>query len=94
MIVMLQDCVIVDLQGCVIVVLQGCVIVTLQGCVINSLEGCVILGLQSELFGRPSQSPRTRTLKPLRTRTRSVCLFTHLYCKEVNISQKKNHFFF
>jgi hypothetical protein len=29
-----------------------------------------------------------RTLKTLRTRTQRVCLFTHLYCKEVNISQK------
>jgi hypothetical protein len=37
-------------------------------------------------------SPRTRTLKPLRTRTRTqrVCLFTHLYCKKVNISQIKS----
>jgi hypothetical protein len=24
----------------------------------------------------------------LRTRTQRVCLFTHLYCKEVNITQK------
>jgi hypothetical protein len=31
-----------------------------------------------------------RTLKTLRTRTQRVCLFTHLYCKEVNISQKKS----
>jgi hypothetical protein len=31
-----------------------------------------------------------RTLKTLRTRTQHVCLFTHLYCKEVNISQKKS----
>jgi hypothetical protein len=29
-----------------------------------------------------------RTLKTLRTRTQRVSLFTHLYCKEVNISQK------
>jgi hypothetical protein len=29
-----------------------------------------------------------RTLKTLRTRTQRVCLFTNLYCKEVNISQK------
>jgi hypothetical protein len=30
-----------------------------------------------------------RTLKTLWSRTRTrVCLFTHLYCKEVNISQK------
>jgi hypothetical protein len=29
-----------------------------------------------------------RTLQTLRTRTQRVCLFTHLYCKEVNISQK------
>jgi hypothetical protein len=29
-----------------------------------------------------------RTLKTLRTRTQRVCLFTHLYSKEVNISQK------
>jgi hypothetical protein len=29
-----------------------------------------------------------RTLKTLRTRTQRVCLFTHLYCKEVNISQE------
>jgi hypothetical protein len=28
-----------------------------------------------------------RTLKTLRTRTQHVCLFTHLYSKEVNISQ-------
>jgi hypothetical protein len=28
-----------------------------------------------------------RTLKTLRTRTQRVCLSTHLYCKEVNISQ-------
>jgi hypothetical protein len=27
------------------------------------------------------------TLKTLRTRTQRVCLFTHLYFKEVNISQ-------
>jgi hypothetical protein len=31
-----------------------------------------------------------RTLKTLRTRTQRVCLFTHLYCKKVNISQKKS----
>jgi hypothetical protein len=31
-----------------------------------------------------------RTLKTLRTRTQRVCLFTHFYCKEVNISQKKS----
>jgi hypothetical protein len=32
-----------------------------------------------------------RTLKTLRTRrTQRVCLFTHLYCKEVNISQKNS----
>jgi hypothetical protein len=38
-----------------------------------------------------------RTLKTLRTRTQRVCLFTHLYCKEVNISQKNSEisiFFF
>jgi hypothetical protein len=29
-----------------------------------------------------------RTLKTLRTRTQRVCLFMHLYSKEVNISQK------
>jgi hypothetical protein len=29
-----------------------------------------------------------RTLKTLRTRTQHVCLFTHLYSKEVNISPK------
>jgi hypothetical protein len=63
----------------------------------------------SQLFGRPSPSLRTsekssevrvrkfRTLKTLRTRTQRVCLFTHLYCKEVNISQKNSEisiFFF
>jgi hypothetical protein len=31
-----------------------------------------------------------RTLKILRTRTQRVCLFTHLYSKDVNISQKKS----
>jgi hypothetical protein len=31
-----------------------------------------------------------QTLKTLWTRTQRVCLFTHLYCKEVNISQKKS----
>jgi hypothetical protein len=31
-----------------------------------------------------------RTLKTLRTRTQRVCLFTHLYSKEVNISQKNS----
>jgi hypothetical protein len=30
------------------------------------------------------------TLKTLRTRTQRVCLFTHLYSKEVNISQKNS----
>jgi hypothetical protein len=50
----------------------------------------------AELFGRPSPSLREvrvrkfRTLKTLRTRTQRVCLFTHLYCKEVNISQKNS----
>jgi hypothetical protein len=33
---------------------------------------------------------KVRTLKTLRTRTQRVCLFTHLYCKEVNISQKNS----
>jgi hypothetical protein len=37
-----------------------------------------------------SPSPKIRTLKTLRTRTQRVCLFTHLYCKEVNISQKNS----
>jgi hypothetical protein len=31
-----------------------------------------------------------RTFLTLRTRTQRVCLFEHLYCKEVNISQKKS----
>jgi transposase-like protein len=30
------------------------------------------------------------TLKTIRTRTQRVCLFTHLYTKKVNISQKKS----
>jgi hypothetical protein len=34
-----------------------------------------------------------RSLKTLRTRTQRVCLFTHLYCKEFNISQKIPKFF-
>jgi hypothetical protein len=31
-----------------------------------------------------------RTMKTLQTRTQRVCLFTHLYSKEVNISQKNS----
>jgi hypothetical protein len=31
-----------------------------------------------------------RTLKTLRTRTQRVCLFTHLYSKDVNFSQKNS----
>jgi hypothetical protein len=46
--------------------------------------------LLSELFRRPSPSRKFRTLKTLRTRTQRVCLFTHLYCKEVNISEKNS----
>jgi hypothetical protein len=37
-----------------------------------------------------SRVRKFRTLKTLRTRTQRVCLFTHLYCKEVNISQKNS----
>jgi hypothetical protein len=47
------------------------------------------------LFGRPSPRDfsevrvrKFRTLKTLRTRTQRVCLFTHLFSKEANISQK------
>jgi hypothetical protein len=36
------------------------------------------------------QVRKFRTLKTLRTRTQRVCLFTHLYSKEVNISQKNS----
>jgi hypothetical protein len=36
----------------------------------------------------PVRVRKFRTLKTLRTRTQRVCLFTHLYCKEVNISQE------
>jgi hypothetical protein len=35
-----------------------------------------------------------RTLKTLRTRTQRVCLFMHLYSKEVNISQKNSEISF